>query len=61
MILVIHFFFGLIVLFLIEVEVDKLFWWCPKIGCLSCTHRQRMGPMLVKDDDVIAEEKRVAS
>ena len=59
-ILVAHFFIALFVLFLIEVEVQKLFSWMPKIRCRSRTTRERLGPVLVKDDDVIAEEKRVA-
>ena len=59
-IMVAHFVFGMLVLWLIEMEVDQLFFWCPKVSCRSCNSRQRQGPVLVKDDDVIEEEKRVA-
>jgi len=45
---------------LIELEVWVLFPWCPKIGCRSCNDRVRKGPKLIKDDDVINEERRVA-
>lgn len=55
-----HFFFSLFILFLIEVEFHRLFYWVPKIGCRSFSRQQRLGPELVKDDDVIAEEKRVS-
>jgi hypothetical protein len=48
-----HFCIGLILLWLIEMEVWKLFFWCPGISCRSCNSRQRQGPILVKDDDVI--------
>ena len=58
-ILVIHFFFGLFLLALIELEIDQFFDWCPRIGCKSST-ANRQGPKMIKDDDVIAEEKRVA-
>ena len=59
-ILIAHFFFGLFVLALIECEVDLLFSWCPSISFRSCRSRQSKGPVLIKDDDVIAEEARVA-
>jgi len=32
-ILIIHFFVGIIILALIELEVANLFDWCPKFGC----------------------------
>ena len=60
-ILVCHFFAGIILLTLIELEVDKYFTWCPKIGCKSSSSANRQGPQMIKDDDVIAEENRVAS
>ena len=58
-ILVLHFFVGIILLTLIELEVIQLFDWCPKIGCKSCSNDNRQGPQMLKDDDVIAEENRV--
>lgn len=60
MILLLHFVFGLAMLTLIELEVYSLFDWCPLIGCRS-VGSDRRGPRLIKDDDVIAEERRVAS
>ena len=57
--LVAHFIVGIIVLWLIEIEVYALFKWIPRISCRSRNSRQRQGPVLVKDDDVIEEEKRV--
>lgn len=60
MILVLHFFVGIIALALIELEIELLFDWCPKIGWKSSKNSDRQGPSLVKDDDVIAEENRVA-
>ena len=35
MILVAHFFFGVIMLTLIELEVVQFLDWCPRIGCKS--------------------------
>ena len=61
MLLIVHFVIGLIILALIELEVDKHFWWCPRISCRNCKSRDRRGPVLIKDDDVIKEEERVAS
>ena len=60
MILIGHFVVGLLILTLIEFEVWLLIDWCPKPGCRSCLRNRRQGPELVQDDDVIAEEKRVA-
>ena len=57
-ILVIHFFVAIILLTLIELEVYSNFYWCPKFGCRS-SKSQRKGPILMMDDDVLAEEKRV--
>ena len=59
-ILLMHFVFNLIVLVLIELEVYTLFDWCP---CLRFRSEGafRQGPRLIKDDDVITEEKRVAA
>ena len=57
-ILVAHCVFALILLTLIELEVYAYFDWLPKIGGRSGSSRRR-GPVLPKDDDVIAEEKRV--
>jgi len=59
MILVLHFFFGILMLTLIELEVYQYFDWCPRLGCKSNKSNQESGPVLVKDDDVQAEEKRV--
>jgi len=58
MILVAHCIIGILVLVLIELEVVKMGSWCPKISCRSSKKSQ--GPELIKDDDVIAEERRVA-
>ena len=60
MILIIHFVVGIIVLALIELEVDLLFDWVPIPGCRFSRNRDRRGPGMVKDDDVIREEERVA-
>ena len=59
MILLLHFVFGLIMLTLIELEVYNLFDWCPRVG-FRTEGAFRQGPRLIKDDDVIAEERRVA-
>ena len=59
MVLVAHFVLGIIALWLIEMEVDQLFYWIPRISIRNCKSRPRTGPVLVKDDDVIAEERRV--
>lgn len=58
-ILVCHFFLGLFILTLIELEVHKHFSWCCKLG-FSLNNKLGVGPELIKDDDVIAEEMRVA-
>ncbi len=58
-ILVIHFIVGVIVLALIELEVDLLFDWLPKPGCRYLRNRDRRGPPMIKDEDVIEEERRV--
>lgn len=60
MILVLHFVVGVLLLTLIELEVVQWLAWCPKLGCKSSGDRRRQGPKLVKDDDVIGEENRVA-
>ena len=57
-ILVLHFFVGIIILTLIELEVYQNFTWCPKMGFKSRRENRRT-PQLPKDDDVIAEEIRV--
>ena len=57
-ILALHFFVGIILLTLIELEVYSLFDWCPRFGCRS-KDSQRRGLEPAKDDDVMAEEKRV--
>lgn len=59
-ILVAHFVLGIIMLTLIELEVYNYFDWCPMIGCRFSNESNRRGPKLIKDDDVIAEENRVA-
>jgi len=57
--LICHFVLGIFLLTLIELEIWQYFSWCCKIGCRSSSN-QNLGPELIKDDDVIAEEKRVA-
>lgn len=59
-ILLLHFFLGITLLTLIELEAWTLFSWCPGISMRHCHSVQRRGPVLIKDDDVIEEEKRVA-
>ena len=57
-ILLAHFFIGILILALIELEVYSLFDWCPRCGCAS---KKSQGEIeYVKDDDVFAEERRVA-
>lgn len=58
-ILIIHFVLGITILALIELEVDLLFDWVPIPGCRFSGNRDRRGPGMVKDDDVIREEERV--
>jgi hypothetical protein len=58
-ILCLHFVVGIIILALIELEVANLFDWCPKIGCRSRKNTLKEDD-LIKDDDVFAEEERVA-
>lgn len=59
MILVAHCIVGVLFLVLIELEVVRLTTsWCPKLSCRSSKSSQ--GPELIKDDDVIDEEKRIA-
>mmetsp|Transcript_27016 Transcript_27016/g.36102 ORF Transcript_27016/g.36102 Transcript_27016/m.36102 type:complete len:110 (+) Transcript_27016:817-1146(+) len=60
MILILHFFIGMSILMLIELEVHHLFDWCPRVSLRSSKSGQKVGPVLIKDDDVIAEEARVA-
>lgn len=59
-ILFIHFFVGITLLALIELEAWTLFIWCPSISVRHSHSMQRRGPVLIKDDDVIEEERRVA-
>ena len=59
-ILVLHFVVGMAILMVIELEVHLLFEWCPRISMRSCREKEKVGPVLIKDDDVIAEEDRVA-
>ena len=59
-ILLAHAALGLVLLAFIELEISQIFTWCPRIGCRTCSKNERQGPVLVKDDDVIAEEERVA-
>ena len=59
-ILLFHFVFWLFILMLIELEFFKVFsFCCPKISYATESSRQQQGPVLIKDDDVIEEEKRV--
>ena len=57
--LVLHFFIGVALLIMIELEVNLLFLWCPHSGYRHGQSDHR-GPELIKDDDVIEEERRVA-
>jgi hypothetical protein len=57
MILLLHFFVGIILLALIELEVISVFDWMPKFGTES--GRDDESKKLVKDDDVLFEEERV--
>ena len=57
-ILVCHFFVGILLLMLIELEIWQYFTWCPTIG-IRYGFEGRQGPELVADSDVIEEEKRV--
>ena len=59
MFLVAHCIVGVLFLVLIELEVVRFASWCPKLGFRSSKSSQ--GPELIKDDDVITEEKRIAS
>ena len=59
MILVLHFVIAVILLALIELEVVQVFDWCPCPGWRSA-HQSGYGATLPKDDDVMAEERRVA-
>ncbi len=58
--LVAHCLLGIFILTLIELEVCSYCWWCPQLGCRS-NKKKGLGPQLIKDDDVIAEEVRVAN
>ena len=51
---------NMILLILIELEVYALFDWCPMVRVRS-QGAYRQGPRLIKDDDVITEENRVAA
>ena len=54
-----HFVVGILFLCLIELDLCQYFYWCAKPGCRS-NSKKGMGPELIKDDDVIREEQRVA-
>ena len=58
-ILVAHFFLGIALLTLIELDVISYFSWCPGIGCRAITNSRIHD--LKKDDDVHREEERVAA
>ena len=58
-ILVCHFFLGILLLMLVELEIWQYFRWCPKSG-FRFNSSWNQGPEMIKDDDVISEEKRVA-
>ena len=58
-ILLLHFFLGMFLLILIELEVYSLFDWMPFCGFRNDSGRRGRQPHLEKDEDVIAEEKRV--
>ena len=60
--LVLHFIVGIFVLAVIELEiVSKVFGsWCPVLGMRSSSYVDDRNFALVKDDDVINEETRVA-
>ena len=57
-ILVGHFVVGILILALIELEVYSWFTWCPSFGCASKKGQGEV--VLPMDDDVFAEERRVA-
>lgn len=54
-----HFVVGILLLCLIELDLCQYFYWCAKPGCTT-NSKKGMGPVLIKDDDVIREEHRVA-
>ncbi len=54
-----HFVVGILLLCLIELDLCQYFYWCAKPGCTT-NSKKGMGPVLIKDDDVIKEEHRVA-
>lgn len=56
----IHCVVNLFLLALIETEAYRYLDWMPFISCRFGSSEHRQGPLLVKDDDVIEEEKRVA-
>ena len=58
-ILLLHFFLGMFLLMLIELEVYSYFDWMPFCGFRHDSGQRRRQPHLAKDEDVIAEEKRV--
>ena len=53
-------FISCIFLAMIELEIDLLFDWMPRMGCRQAKRNRRVDIKLPKDDDVSAEEKRVA-
>ena len=59
--LILHFVVGCIILFLIELDVGRLLNWMPRFGIECRCKKQKRGPGMVKDDDVEAEEERVAN
>ena len=58
--LIVHFFICSTILILIELDVGQLLLWMPRPNIECRCKKQRKGPGMVKDDDVEAEEERVA-
>ena len=59
-ILILHSILGMSVLLLIELEIINLLDWCPRVSLRKSKSRSKEGHVFIKDDDVIAEEERVA-
>ena len=59
--LIMHFIVFSIILILIELDVGQLLLWMPRLNIECRCKKQKKGPGMVKDDDVEAEEERVAN
>ena len=58
--LIANFFVCIFFLILIELDVRQLFLWLPSPNIECRCKKQKRGPGMVKDNDVTAEEERVA-